>query len=120
MLSCECGFDTSDFDEWYYSPNDFSSLNSSRRKRCVSCKKLIDVDSTVVEFPRFRHPNSDIEERCKGEEVQLASLYMCEKCGEIFLNLDALGFCMDIYKDSMDNCLAEYHKMTGFKKEEAV
>jgi len=113
-LSCSCDFDPSDYDSYYYFPNDFSTFKHSRRKRCVSCKKLIDIGATVIEFEKYRHPHDDIEERCKGDEIYMSSFYMCEGCGEIFLNLNATGLCMDVCNDSMQECLKEYHEMTGF------
>ena len=114
-LSCECDFDKDDSDSWYYFPKDFSKLKTTRRKRCLSCKKLIDINSTVVSFDILRHPNSEIEERCKGEEIEMASKYMCERCGEIYLTLLELGYCIDIFEYSMENYLKDYQKMTGFK-----
>ena len=115
MLSCECDFYSDDWlDWWYYQPEDFSTLQTTRRKRCVSCNELIDIGSVVVEFERFRHSKDDIEERCKGDEVQLASWYMCEKCGEQALNLLALGFCVELPQNMFD-LLKEYHEMTGFE-----
>lgn len=115
-ISCGCDFDKDDYDSWYYNPSDFSALSTTTRRRCKSCKDLIDIGSVVVEFENFRHPTDEIEERCKGDEIQTASFFMCEKCGEIFLNLAALGFCMDVCFSSMQECLADYHKMTGFKQ----
>ena len=114
-LSCSCDFDKSDFDSWHYYPHDFSILKTTRRKRCVSCKNLINIHSTVIEFECYRHPTDEIEERCKGDEINMASFYMCEGCGEIFLNLRDLGFCMDVNSSSMRECLSHYHEITGFK-----
>lgn len=115
-LSCNCDFDKDDHDSWYYLPTNFSTLITIKRKRCKSCGELIDIGSLVVEFENFRHPTDEIEERCKGDEIQTASFYMCEACGEIFLNLSALGYCMDVDYTTMKNCLADYHQITGFKQ----
>jgi hypothetical protein len=35
---------------------------------------------------------------------------MCEECGEIFLNLDALGYCLFI-GDHMQGLLKDYQEM---------
>lgn len=118
MLSCDCDFDKSDFDSWYMNPDDFSTLCSTRRKRCVSCAQLIDVGTTILEFECYRRPYNRIEERCKGEEIRTASSYMCEECGDIFMNLIAVGFCLNIYEGSMQCALQEYHELTGFTPKE--
>lgn len=120
-LSCSCSFDKDDLvpgELYYYYPSDFTTLKARRRKRCVSCKTLIEINSIVIEFENFRHPTDEIEMRCKGDEIRMASTFMCEKCGEIFLNLTALEFCVDIHSSSMAECLSEYHEMTGFKRAE--
>jgi len=117
MLSCSCG--EWDGDGWTYtSYGDFSTLNTKRRRRCCSCKELIDVGSLCLEFERYRYPNNEIEIRIYGDdaaEVYLASWYMCENCSEIYLNLDALGYCLEINLN-MNDYLKEYQEMTGFFK----
>jgi len=119
MLSCSC----SDFspedpgDWWYFIPNDFTKLETHRRRRCCSCNQLIDIGSDCLDFWRERLPYTEIEERISGEEIAISSLYMCESCGEIYLNLSAIGYCPDI-KNNMQECLSEYHKLTGFRREE--
>lgn len=40
---------------------------------------------------------------------------MCERCGEISLNLHALGYCIFLEEVNMEEMLKEYHKITGFK-----
>lgn len=117
MLSCSCN--DWDGEGWYYTwtlkEDDFDVLKGKRRKRCCSCKSLIDIGANCIEFSRYREALSDIEERIVGQEVELASHYMCEKCSEIFLNLDAIGYCIDINSD-MQIALEEYWELTGFKK----
>jgi len=110
-LSCSCG--EWDGDGWaFYSTGDFTTLQTKRRKRCCSCKELIDIGSTVVEFRRFRYAITEVEYKIygDGEEISMAPWYMCEACGEIYLNLDALGFCPDIEDDSMPELLREYQE----------
>jgi len=114
MLYCTCG-DYFDCDTWYYyHPEDFSKLTTSKRKRCCSCKVLINKQAGCLEFPRQRQPRHDIEEEIYGDEVPLASYFMCEACGEIYLNLSDLGYCLDITQD-MREYLKEYQELTGFK-----
>lgn len=52
-LSCSCDFDTYDYTSWWEDHSEFKPLKFLRRKRCVSCKDLIDVGSDVVEFYRY-------------------------------------------------------------------
>jgi len=119
MLSCT-GHDYEwDGESWCYmwsQKEDFDILTRKRRVRCCSCKSLIDIGAECLEFSRYRGPLSDIEERIWGEEVQIASYYMCLSCAEIFLNLEALKYCLDICYN-MNNYLIEYWELSGFKKE---
>lgn len=120
MLSCSCDYELDSPGAWaYYPPKDFTKLDTKRRKRCCSCGQLIDVGGECLNFQRERAAYTDIEVRISGEIVGMAPLYMCEACGEIFLNLDALHYCLDITKP-MAGYLDEYHRLTGFKKEAAA
>jgi len=115
-LSCDCNFDSSECEpgqSYYYYPNDFSKLNTKKRHRCVSCKSLIDVGSDVLEIERERVAYDLIEERIKGETYTISSHYICETCGEIFLNLHAIGYCLDVYSP-MGIALKEYQELIGF------
>lgn len=100
----------------WYSPSNFSTLKTSKRKRCSSCKQLIDVGSECLEFQRFRAPKTYIEEKILGEdaEIELASWYMCEICGEQFLNLEQYGYCIDI-TDNMLDLLKEHRELHNIK-----
>jgi len=113
MLSCSCYDD--DFDWWYISPDDFTIFNSSRRKRCCSCRELIDIGLPCLEFDRWRYSVSEVEENIYGNggEIRLASWYMCEQCGEMYLNLTALGYCHWL-GGSMRDDIKEYWELTGF------
>lgn len=114
MLTCNCGYDDDGYDWYYTPPDDFTVLDTSRRKRCLSCKKLIDKGAVCLKFERYRHPLTDVEEARYVDEVPLAPGYMCERCGELFFNLDALGFC-GLFDEPMEDNLKEYWKLTGFK-----
>ncbi len=55
---------------------------------------------------------SDYEERRFGDRVYLRDLHLCESCGEIWLNLRAIGLCVTF--GDMREALHEYWDMTGF------
>ncbi len=96
-LTCNCEHDG---EGWYYHPpKDFSTLDTSQRRRCASCGEPIDVGATAVRFERGRFPASDLEERIHGEEVPLAPKYLCEECGGLFFSLEDLGFCLTLGED---------------------
>ena len=114
MLSCSCN--EYDGEGWYYIQQEygFTILAGKRRKRCGSCKEFINIGAKCVEFPRYRSSISEIEERISGDEINLASWYMCEWCGEMYFNFDSLGYCIYL-GDSMKENLKDYWEMTGFK-----
>ena len=120
MLSCSCSYnDEYDGDGWtYYIPIDFTILETKRRRRCRSCNELIDVGARCVEFERFQYPQNETQCDIMGGwdlEMDLASYYHCESCGEKYLNLTAAGYCLHI-TDDMRKAMKDYHEMTGFKK----
>jgi len=107
MLSCSCEFEPEVDEPYYWNPSDFTTFKKLRRKRCVSCKELIQQQAVCLEF---RWEKTDYD----GNEIQLASKFMCEECGEKFLNLTALGYCIDLGA-SMEYHMQEYRALTGFK-----
>ena len=127
-LSCSC--DWGDWEpepgdwqiDWHESPDDFEPLKSKKRQRCKSCNTLIDVGSMSIRFERARYPYSEVEARIIGfywdnwEEptIKIAPVYICEKCGEIYLNLSSLGYCVSIGHNIKDD-LKEYWELTGFQ-----
>ncbi len=105
-LACECDMDC----DWYYTaPKDFTELTTSKRQRCCSCRNLIDVGAISLTFESWRNPRDEIEKRIYGEdgEVPMANKYMCESCGDIYFNLTALDFCVNL-GDSMKYLMIEY------------
>jgi hypothetical protein len=116
-LSCECDYDENC--DWYFDrPEDYSTLDSKRRRRCCSCKELIDVGATVLSFERWRTPQCEsIEEKIygEGENVPLAPWIMCERCGDIYFSLGELGFCVNL-DESMLALLSEYQVNYGPKE----
>jgi hypothetical protein len=113
-LSCSCG--EWEGDGWFYElrKDDFVKLDSNRARRCKSCNELIDVGDECLKFRRFRATNTDIEIKIFGEAglVELAPWYHCATCGEQYLNLDALGYCLNI-SENMLELLAEHRAMHG-------
>lgn len=116
-LSCDC-----EYDDWepgdirWYVPEDFIAMpDMKRRKRCVSCKAIIEPYADVLQFKRDKIPETEVERKIHGDwgEIPLAPWYLCGRCGEMFLNLAAIGYeCVDP-RNTMD-ALKEYWEMTGF------
>jgi hypothetical protein len=102
--------------EWWYfppEPDDLKPFTGKRRKRCSSCKSLIDIGEESLEFKRERAPYTELEEDISGCEIPMASLFFCERCSEIYLNLTDVGYCFSP-KDDMNEALNEYWRITGF------
>lgn len=115
-LSCSCGDWDGDYGSWAWYPpenKDFAPFDQKRRRRCENCNELINIGAPCIEFPRIRAPYNYIEYKIKGDEIPFSPCYLCEKCGEIWLNLDALGYCVEPW--DLEHTLAEYHKKTGWK-----
>ena len=111
MLSCECP--DYEGEGWFYiEPDNFTVLATSKRKRCHSCKELINIGDTYLRFARFRSPKGEIEEKIFSEdtEIAMAHYYMCEKCGDQYFNLSDLGFCINI-EENMFELLKEYQEV---------
>jgi hypothetical protein len=107
-LSCQC-----DSWEFNYSPGewDFSVLNSRTKKPCMSCEKEIKRGEIVIEFKRYRLPYTEVD--WDEATIPKAPGYLCEVCGEIFLNLRELGFeCLHPSENMMD-ALADYQDSIG-------
>ena len=107
-LSCGCD-DWGDDAAWYWNGERFEALVGKRSVRCKACKTLIKPGIECWHLDRFREPRTDFEERIYGDEVPLASRYLCERCGGIYLSLEDLGFCLNP-DENMDAQLAEYHR----------
>ena len=96
-ISCSCPDIDYDGDGWwYYSPTDYASFPMKNRKRCCSCKSHIANGDLSTEFPRYRRPVTDIDESISGEEVALASWWMCETCSDLFFSITEMGYCVMI------------------------
>lgn len=132
-LSCSCDWDH-DYDpgDWLYDHDptdkyDFEPLQTRRRVRCCSCKELIDIGALCLRHRRHRYPYDEIESQikigwcletvmCDEPTIRMSDHYQCERCGEIWLNLQALGYeCLSPGEDMAD-ALADYHDLTGWEK----
>lgn len=97
-VACDCS--GGDYDWYYIPPKDFQALETSRRKRCYSCRELIELGADCGAFDRVRSPISEVEERIYGEdgEIELAPVFMCEECVGLFWSITELGFCINLEK----------------------
>lgn len=113
-LSCDCDIDWSPEpgDLSWCDPGDFTKLKTKKRRRCKSCKSLINVGSDVAKFERYRTPSHVIDIVIYGEdgEIPLAPHYLCDECAGLYFSLKDLGYCMH-YADNMRDLVAEYANM---------
>lgn len=103
-VACECGIDS---DYYFTAADDYSSLVTARRRRCISCAQFIAIGATVLELYRSRAPRSYIEEGIYGDEVPLASKYFCEECADLYLSIVDYGYCVTLDGTSMKECAIE-------------
>ena len=135
-LSCSCDWDNDqDPGNWHYclyylDSYKFRPLETNRRVRCCSCRALIDIGALCVRHRRHRYPWDEIESRikcrcdledvfCDPPTISIANHYQCERCGEIWLNLQSLGFECLSPNENMADALAEYHDLAGWKRDVA-
>lgn len=117
MSPLSCSYRDEENASWFFiPPNDFTLFEGPKRKRCCSCKELISIGALSLKFSCHRPPKNEIEDRIYGEdgEIPIANKFLCEKCGDQFMNLEALGFCIDITENIMD-LLQEYVENYGRK-----
>lgn len=115
-LSCSCDFEPEPGAKCWLAGEDFSKMPLlSRRKRCCSCNHLLEPGSEVVKIARNKIPETDVEVKIYGEdgEIPLATWYLCEKCGEIYLTLAEIGYECIYPPDTLD-AQEEYWEITGF------
>jgi hypothetical protein len=112
-LSCGCDYEPEPGQLFSRHAVDFEFLETSRRKRCSSCGELINIGSFVVRIDIFKVPEHEIEINIYGEdgEVPRAARYLCERCGEIYLNLVEVGFECIWVEDNMQELLKEYQEI---------
>lgn len=116
-LSCDCDYGEC---EYYADPDEDFSVAKEDCK-CNSCHKKIKSGETILHFTCYRgaDPDSENPEDIKAEEdgdwVWLPDEYFCERCAEIYLNLNEAGYCV-CSGEYMPDLLKEYQEMTGFIK----
>lgn len=122
--SCECDYECDcepepgqwEFNWLGHSGIDFEPYKKWISKRCVSCNELINYGNLCLEFPRSRHPYNEIESMITGADwdcleeptIRIPPVYQCEKCGEIFLNLQSVGFECISPSENMPELLFQY------------
>ena len=95
-LSCECNEDY--YDYWYRVDKIF--IKADDGLQCYSCKQSIKKGSDIIRFLTYEYDEN-------GDEINEKYEYHCAECGEIFLNLDELGFCID-FEDNMKQLFEQY------------
>jgi len=106
-ISCSC----SDEYDWYYEAHhDFSVLDTKRPRRCYSCGATLTPGTEVLGLRCWHSPRNDVEERIHGDEVPMASRYLCEPCGGLYMALSDLGFCISMPSNLRDD-VAAYNEL---------
>ncbi len=106
-LSCNYGYD-GDF-AWYWESNfQYYPLGTKRSRKCCSCKEKIAVGDDSIIVHRWNYPQNDIEQRIYGDEVPQTKWYLCEKCGDLAISLEELGFCYTLGDESLKKQIADY------------
>ena len=108
MLSCSCEFDIEIDEPFHYIPKEFVVFKKLRRKRCISCAELIEHKSECVEFKWQKQDES-------GNEIEMASTFMCGDCGEKYLNLTSIGYCIDL-GENMEYYMEQYRTLDESEK----
>jgi hypothetical protein len=112
-LTCSCETDGS---SWYwFGPRTYSAMPPRKRRFRCSCGTFIDTGATVAEFARARPPRDSIESNIYGEdgEIAIPSLYLCERCADIWFSLYELGFECCAPTENMLDLAAEYAVMAA-------
>jgi hypothetical protein len=114
-LSCSCGAD--DCDRWYTVEGwtTLKAQGAKRRRRCSSCKTLIDIGAECLMFSNEKRDGEKEDIFGEYASISMAPSWYCAKCGEIFENLEDIGYCFDIGNDNMPDAMEAYHRLTGFK-----
>ena len=109
-LACDCHDDS--FEQYWWPADDYSVMPKRRaRKRCQSCRTLIDHGSIVAVFRRTRYARDDYELNRFGDDaeaIEMAPVHLCEECSDIWFSLQELGFeCVSPYENQRE--LAKEH-----------
>src|SRR3990172_9399345 len=77
-MSLSCSTGDGDFSWYYEHPEDFTTLQTRRRRRCSSCKSLIGKGAHVLRFDRMKYAESDVvlyERDCEDENYPISMIY---------------------------------------------
>jgi len=116
-LSCSCELDNDDAEWYWWQPNDYSVYNRKRSNPCCceNCENRVSRNDTVGEVRRTRAGTEweDIRGLAASDDpeaVKLASVYMCERCTDLYFSFQDLGFnCISPYEDMIE-LAKEYHE----------
>ena len=113
---CDGGFDNDD-PEWWFEHNEILNPLSTKRSRiCISCETKVAVGDDVLQLERHKRPENDIEERIYGDEVPIATWYLCEDCGCALLSIFKLGAGIALEKG--ENLQIVYRELRAQEKAE--
>lgn len=120
-LTCYCDFD-GDYSWWYENPDDYEEVPKPnriyppvKRHKCSSCNKLIAYGSLGARFQRWRNPVSDVEREIYQDdwgEVELADMWLCEECADLWFSFNELGFECVSPEENMLELAKEYGAMS--------
>jgi len=86
-----------------------------RRKKCASCKSVINPGDTITSHPLYTFPRTDVEARIMGggyedweAEIPLAPVEICEECSDLYFSFVEKGFAVFPHENQHDN-LIHYH-----------
>jgi len=116
-LSCSCYHELEPGDIRWDWPSDYSTLQTKRTRKCVSCDDKIGIGDVVAQFLRYKVPEYQIEINIYGEDTEhgppRATHYHCERCADLMFSLLELGFdCISIY-DDMRRLVKDYSELYG-------
>ena len=118
-LSCECdNFEPEDGAVYWGDIMDYALLETKRRRRCCSCKELINLGSLCCKVRKFRTASSEIELKIYGEgtEILASVAYMCERCADIANSLSELGYCDEPWEDQRERAKEYAHEHKQVKE----
>ncbi|MBU2793945.1 hypothetical protein HAQ01_11190 [Acidithiobacillus thiooxidans] len=84
-----------------------------RAKQCCSCGDLVLRSAKYIQVERWRDCANEIEERICGDEVPLASWFVCESCAPIFVKLHDMNVDVDLGNCNFHDLLGEFEALYG-------
>lgn len=113
-LACSCDFDGDDSPWYWWGPDGYTTYTKLRGQRCCSegCNHLHRYGDTVAEVTRSRCATEWEELREIGsadpDSITMSSVYLCERCADLYFSLFELGFeCVSPY-ESMLELVSQY------------